>query len=380
MLKSRPSHNSLKPNTLSPKFREKIPKQIPKQIPKKNTQTTQKHSFSTPLSQPSDFKEINHDFEPKPRKKVQLYQCLDPQVPYILAYQWMETLLASKTRKENPEQKDILFIVQHQPVYTLGKRASLDNFRFQPNELAMISEPSTTTNSPSHLPPLSATPQPTIPPHCEFDLQRIGRGGEVTYHGPGQLTVYPILNLNNYKKDLHWYVVQLETTVIHTLAKYGIDAGIDPANPGVWIGDSKVSAIGCQFKRWNTMHGFSLNVNRDVHKGFSRIVPCGIRERQVTSIEELVQEDNKIDLFRSNQSSFLPPPQYQSMQKPMMLKKPFNFDIEFVANEIVDSFENVFDVEVIKNDYNVIDFYDRSLDMELAKPRVWLREMNQSLD
>lgn len=125
--------------------------------------------------------------------------------------------MASKVRADDPENRDVLFIVQHKPVYTLGKAATEDNVKF----------------------PLG--------PECPFDVQRIERGGEVTYHGPGQLTVYPILNLKNYKKDLRWYVTQLETLVISILAKHGIEAGVDPANPGVWIGDSKVAALGMYY-------------------------------------------------------------------------------------------------------------------------------------
>jgi len=126
----------------------------------------------------------------------------------------MDELVSSKGRVENPEQRDVLFVVQHQPVYTLGKAATEENVKF----------------------PLG--------PESPFEVHRIERGGEVTYHGPGQLTIYPILNLKKYKKDLHWYVAQLESLVIQILAKYGVEAGIDPANPGVWIGDAKIAALG----------------------------------------------------------------------------------------------------------------------------------------
>lgn len=151
---------------------------------------------------------------PENHNTVCLYKCIDPLVPYSLAHRWMDELVSSKGRPENPEKRDVLFVVQHKPVYTLGKAATEEHVKFP------------------------------IGPDCPFELHRIERGGEVTYHGPGQLTIYPILNLKNYKKDLHWYVAQLESLVIEILAKYGIEAGIDPANPGVWIGDAKIAALG----------------------------------------------------------------------------------------------------------------------------------------
>lgn len=309
-----------------------------------------------------------------PRKKVHIYRCIDPQVPYHLGHEWMHTLLQSKTRKESPEERDIMFVVQHQPVYTLGRGASLNNFKFNHETLSSVQNDDA---------------------QYQFDVQRIGRGGEVTYHGPGQLTVYPIINLNNYKRDLHWYVSQLESTVIHTLAKYGINGGIDNDNPGVWVGDAKVSAIGCQFTKWTTMHGFSININNHVHNGFNRIVPCGIQDKHVTTLQQLIETRNNSDNGNHNNiNSQLvdksvqivtgtkqrqPPKRFLELPTPDILSGPLSYDMDDVADQIIDSFAKVFDVDTVENDYSILDYYDRSIQTASSRPRVWLRDTTTGL-
>ncbi len=119
---------------------------------------------------------------------------------------------------------------------------------------------------------------------------QLERGGEATYHGPGQLTVYPVLQLNSYKRDLHWYVNSLEKVVTGLLADFNIVGGPDPINPGVWVGKDKVAAIGIKVHRWITMHGIGLNVTPSVRPYFNEIVPCGIQERGVTDILTCVRD------------------------------------------------------------------------------------------
>jgi lipoyl(octanoyl) transferase len=114
-------------------------------------------------------------------------------------------------------------------------------------------------------------------------VHRIERGGEVTYHCPGQLVAYPILNLRRYRQDLHWYLRQLEEVLIRVLANYDLPGERIAGFTGVWLEGYKVAAIGIKVSKWITMHGFSLNVCPDM-TGFNHIVPCGIVDKPVRSL------------------------------------------------------------------------------------------------
>ena len=175
-------------------------------------------------------------------------------VPYKLAWETQHSLV--KERLEDPTLEDILLLLEHPPVYTLGTGASLKFLKFDP------------TNT-------------------SYEVHRIERGGEVTYHCPGQLVGYPILNLRYYQQDLHWYLRQLEEVIIKVLQEYGIKGERIPGLTGVWVEGYKVAAIGIKVNRWITMHGFSLNVYPDL-KGFQQIVPCGIKDKPLGSLEYLI--------------------------------------------------------------------------------------------
>ncbi|HTK81449.1 MAG TPA: lipoyl(octanoyl) transferase LipB [Bacteroidota bacterium] len=154
---------------------------------------------------------------------------------------------------------DTLLLNEHKHVYTLGK-SSDDN----------------------HLLADAAELQKT-----GAEVFHIDRGGDVTYHGPGQLVGYPILDLNNYYLDLHRYLRDIEEVIIRTLADYGVEAGRDERYTGVWVRGEKIAAIGVKVSRWITMHGFAFNVNTDLSY-FGRIIPCGIFHKGVTSLERLM--------------------------------------------------------------------------------------------
>jgi lipoyl(octanoyl) transferase len=170
-------------------------------------------------------------------------------VPYSVAWELQRRLVAS--RLQNPDLDDVLILLEHPPVYTLGTGSSLD------------------------------------PSQSEWEVHRIERGGEVTYHCPGQLVGYPILNLRHYRQDLHWYLRQLEEVLIQVLAVYGLKGERVAGYTGVWLEGRKVAAIGIKVSRWITMHGFALNVCPDL-QGFKRIVPCGISDKPVGSLAEFV--------------------------------------------------------------------------------------------
>ncbi|MDY7022078.1 MAG: lipoyl(octanoyl) transferase LipB, partial [Cyanobacteriota bacterium] len=132
-------------------------------------------------------------------------------VPYKIAWQWQRSLL--QQHQQDPNHEDVLLLLEHPPVYTLGQGADVKFIKFNPN---------------SH----------------NIELHRVERGGEVTYHCPGQLVGYPILNLRRYQQDLHWYLRQLEEVVIQVLAVYGVKGVRIPGLTGVWVNEKKVAAIG----------------------------------------------------------------------------------------------------------------------------------------
>jgi lipoyl(octanoyl) transferase len=117
-----------------------------------------------------------------------------------------------------------------------------------------------------------------------YEIFDVDRGGDVTYHGPGQLVGYPIIRLSDFREDLGWYMRSLEAVIIRALAAYGLECERKGGMSGVWSGDRKICAIGVRASRWVTMHGFALNVTTDLDR-FDAIVPCGIETHGVTSIE-----------------------------------------------------------------------------------------------
>jgi lipoyl(octanoyl) transferase len=175
-------------------------------------------------------------------------------MPYLDAHRWQRSLLTE--RIHDPSLDDVLILLEHPPVYTLGQGSNSDFLKFDIDK-------------------------------SQYDVHRVERGGEVTYHCPGQLVGYPILNLQRYCKDLHWYLRQLEEVIIHLLAVYGLEGERIADFTGVWLQGRKVAAIGIKVSRWITMHGFALNVCPDM-TGFERIVPCGISDKPVGSLAEWI--------------------------------------------------------------------------------------------
>jgi len=150
---------------------------------------------------------------------------------------------------------DTLLLLEHAPVFTLGRNARPENLLLPAAELGARG----------------------------FEVYEAGRGGDVTYHGPGQIVGYPILDLGPDRRDVHRYVRDLEQVLIAACSGYGVPAGRVPGATGCWVGEDKIGAIGVRIARWVTSHGFAFNVNVDLAP-FSLIVPCGIRGRGVTSL------------------------------------------------------------------------------------------------
>mgnify|MGYP006306288757 CR=1 FL=1 len=126
------------------------------------------------------------------------------------------------------------------------------------------------------------------------DVVETNRGGKATFHGPGQLVIYPIIDLRDRGRDLHRYLRDLENWLVKLLHGYGIDAGVNPPHTGVWVAESKLVSIGIAVRRWISYHGIALNVNTDM-SFFDLIVPCGLPEVKMTSMSELLGEDVDFD-------------------------------------------------------------------------------------
>ena len=158
-------------------------------------------------------------------------------------------------RADGTREHDILLLVEHDPVFTLGRGTRAASL------------------------PL---PAPVLAQRGA-EVHEVERGGDVTFHGPGQLVGYPILDLRSHREDLHWYLRELEAALIGALAAVGVAAGQDPGRTGVWTGGRKIASIGVHVKRWVTLHGFALNVTTDL-SWFDLIVPCGIPGVRMTSV------------------------------------------------------------------------------------------------
>ena len=199
--------------------------------------------------------------------------------------------LARKTNPSLDPPKNRLFLCEHPHVYTLGKSGSEKNLLLQPNELFTRS----------------------------IDFYRNNRGGDITYHGPGQIVGYPIIDLDQFSADIKVYMSSLEEIMIRTIAEYGIIGDRIEGATGVWLdvgqpNERKICAFGVKTSRWVTMHGWALNVNTDLSY-FNYIVPCGIADKGVTSLQqELGKEIN----------------------------------MEEVKGKILKHFEDVFETEIIK--------------------------------
>jgi lipoyl(octanoyl) transferase len=186
-------------------------------------------------------------------RKCLLYQS-DRPMPYLEAWQLQQQLV--KTLQQDRTHPDVLIVLEHPAVYTLGTGSSLEFVKFDLQNSVIA-------------------------------LHRTERGGEVTYHTLGQIVIYPILNLKNYHQDLHWYLRQLEEVIILALKAYNILGVRISGLTGVWVKGKKIAQIGIKVSKWVTMHGLAVNVAMDM-TGFDLIVPCGIGDRQVCQLQDFI--------------------------------------------------------------------------------------------
>lgn len=167
----------------------------------------------------------------------------------------LQEILLERRRQLN---EDILVLLEHPPVITLGRRSRPEHLRLSETELHRRG----------------------------IDLVEAARGGDVTYHGPGQLVGYPIVDLAARGRDLHRYLRMLEEVLILTLEAFGIEGSRRKGATGVWVGEAKIASIGVGVRRWMTSHGFALNVADDL-SGFAAIIPCGLAGVRMISMEQL---------------------------------------------------------------------------------------------
>ena len=165
------------------------------------------------------------------------------------------------TLRKNNLIPDIVLLLEHSNVYTFGKNANTDYL---------------------------------LDSHLDADIVKTDRGGQVTYHGPGQLVGYPIINLNDYNKSISWFMRSLEQVIINTLKFYLIKSERKDSLPGVWVEDEKICAMGVRIAQWVTMHGFALNIKPDM-RYFDGMIPCGILDCGVTSIYDQLDYKIKLD-------------------------------------------------------------------------------------
>jgi len=184
-------------------------------------------------------------------------------IAYSEAYHLQRQLLWQRV---NDEIADTLLLLEHPPTITIGKSGKLENVLASQAQLA----------------------------EAGVSLFFVDRGGDVTYHGPGQLVAYPIIDLRHRGRDVHQYVRDLEEVIIRLLNDFSINACRDRKHTGVWVGGKEIAAIGLRVSKWVSMHGFALNVNTDLEQ-FSLINPCGFHDKKATSISALLSQDVSMD-------------------------------------------------------------------------------------
>ncbi len=183
-------------------------------------------------------------------------------IPYKIALEFQRKIHASRLAGDIP---DTLIMLEHPPVYTFGKNANQNNL-LNPRDAEVIQS---------------------------------DRGGDITWHGPGQLVGYPIINLEDHRKSASWYMHNLEEVIIRTLQHFDIVGVRIPGMTGVWVGNQKVCALGVRLSRWVTMHGFALNVRPNMSY-FDGMIPCGIKGRGAVSMNELLDIEIQVDDVRSH--------------------------------------------------------------------------------
>lgn len=196
------------------------------------------------------------------KKNICVYLNLD-KIDYRRAWDIQKNFIEKRLKKVIP---NVLILLEHPPTITVGKTGKKDNLLVN---------------------------QEFLKQH-HVDFLEVDRGGDITFHGPGQLVGYPILNLSESKPDVIYYLRQLEEVMIKTIAEFKIKSKRRPKYTGVWTDEEKIAAIGIKTSRWVTSHGFALNVHTDLSY-FDLIIPCGIRNKNITSMVKCLGKDLSVN-------------------------------------------------------------------------------------
>lgn len=224
------------------------------------------HATSLKAQQLGEFESLNFSDGVKEDRTVKLFDLTASEpVHFHDGWEFQKNLLSKHLERLKKDEEnrcsqfdgfDSIIMLQHMPVYTLGT-ASDSNFVL----------------------------------NDDVEVVRIDRGGEVTYHGPGQLVVYPIIDLRAYKQDIHWYMRAMEESILVALQKAGIgNAMREDDLTGIWVDRQKIAALGIKARRWVTQHGLAINITPDSLVNFKGIVPCGLEGREVTCVHNHVSE------------------------------------------------------------------------------------------
>lgn len=240
---------------------------------------TRSRLFLAP-QQLGSFKELTISSKEKDERRVALYDwSARATIPFVAAWDFQKNIVDGHLERLSSSQQqdsscqfltstpnhgtDCILFLQHDPVYTLGTASDPDFIRSD-----------------------------------QVDVVRMDRGGEVTYHGPGQLVVYPILDLRGYNQDIHWYMRALEEAVLYAIELAGIETATRQDDvTGVWIDNHKVAAVGIKARRWITMHGLAVNVEVTSLLNFEGIVPCGLQGRKVGCLNDFLDEPITVPQF-----------------------------------------------------------------------------------
>ncbi len=199
---------------------------------------------------------------------MKAYHLILGKADYKEVWDFQKKIHLFKQKKQLP---DVIISVEHNHVYTLGKAGDRNHILISDDEMKSRG----------------------------ISYYEIDRGGDITYHGPGQLVVYPIFDLNDHYKDTHRFLRDLEEAVVKTLSEFDIKAHREEEYTGVWVGGEKICAIGIKVSKWITMHGLALNVNNELSY-FSNIIPCGIFHKGVTSMKVLTGKELSLSIVNTH--------------------------------------------------------------------------------
>jgi lipoyl(octanoyl) transferase len=310
-----------------------------------NSSSSSSSSFSSPRSRgrsrvlSSSRADDLFDLNVRHVREIKLYDFSAEVVPYDVALDMQKRILAKQldvkdcdSNEKNLFECDAVILLQHANVITLGTGSTVDNLKFDPAR--------------------------DVPK--DFEFRRCERGGEATVHLPGQLVLYPILRLDikkgeSFKPDLHEYMRNLEEVALRVAKNFGVlNVRREPGVTGAWANGSKFAQVGVRARRWVTYHGLAINVNCDLHEFTKHVIPCGIKNKPVASIQGLLRSQN---IYSENEEEVSTTDanardDINNNNNNNNNKDGVDISIELASKEIIRAFESVFDVSLVQSIYS----------------------------